>query len=228
MKVLVVAPHPDDEVLGCGGTIKRYVNQKNEVYLCIVTCGYTPDWSTEFIKNRKKEIECANKTLGIKETFFLDLPTVKLDTVPQKKLNDLILSCVEKIEPDCVYIPHRGDLNKDHQLVFESALVVSRSKPGSCIKKVFSYEVPSETEWGQPKIKKLHDVFLPNVYVDIKDTLETKLKAMKCYKSELRAFPHPRSLKGIIVLSEKRGMEAGLENSEAFVLIKEIVNNKNA
>jgi len=226
MKVLVIAPHPDDEVLGCGGIIKKYVSQKDEVYLCIVTCGYTPDWSEESIKDRKKEVECANKVLGIKKTFFLDLPTVKLDTVPQKKLNDLISKCVEDIRPEIIYIPHKGDLNKDHQLVFEAALVAARPKQSMSVKKVFSYEVPSETEWGQQKVRKLQDIFLPTVYVDVKNTLEDKLKAMKCYKSELKEFPHPRSLKGITVLSEKRGMEAGLENAEAFILIKEIINSK--
>ncbi len=222
MKVLVIAPHPDDEVLGCGGTIKKYTDKGDKVYLCVATCAYTPNWSEEFIKNRKKEIECSNKVLGIEKTFFLDLPTVKLDTIPQNKINDLISKCVDEIKPEIIYIPHRGDLNKDHQIIFESALVAARAKPGVSIKKIFSYEVLSETEWGEQKIKKLKDVFLPTVYVDIKDTLENKIKAMKCYKSELKKFPHPRSEKGITVLSEKRGMEAGLENAEAFILIKEI------
>ncbi len=223
MKILVIAPHPDDEVLGCGGTIKKYTDSKNKVYLCIVTCAYTPNWSEEFIKSRKEEIKCSNKVLGIERTFFLDLPTVKLDTIPQSKINDLILKCVGEVKPEIIYIPHRGDLNKDHQIIFESSLVATRAKPGISIKKIFSYEVLSETEWGEQKIKKLKDVFLPTVYVDIKKTLKDKIRAMKCYKSELKKFPHPRSEKGIVVLSEKRGMEAGLENAEAFILIKEII-----
>ncbi|MFH1968247.1 MAG: PIG-L deacetylase family protein [bacterium] len=226
MKILIIAPHPDDEVLGCGGTIKNYSKKGNEVYLCIVTCAYAPDWSEEFIKNRKKEIKASNKILGIKKTVFLDLPTVKLDTLPQKQLNDLISKTIEDVKPEIIYIPHKGDLNKDHQIVFEAALVALRAKPGVFIKKIFSYEVLSETEWGEQKIKNPKDFFSPNVYVDIKDTLKHKIRAMERYQSELKKFPHPRSLKGIIVLSEKRGMEAGLENAEAFILIKEIINNK--
>jgi len=223
MKILVIAPHPDDEVLGCGGTIKNYTNNGDEVYLCIATKPYTPEWSEEFIKNRKEEINNSCKVLGIKETFFLDLPTVKLDTVSQKQINDLIAVCVEKVKPEIVYIPHKGDLNRDHQIIFDSSLVAVRTKPDGFIKKVFSYEVLSETDWGEQKIRGMDDIFLPTVYVDIEKTLKNKLEAMECYGNEVKKFPHPRSLKGITVLSEKRGMESGLENAEAFVLVKEII-----
>jgi LmbE family N-acetylglucosaminyl deacetylase len=223
MKILIIAPHPDDEVLGCGGTIKKWTKEGNEVYLCVVTKGYAPDWTEEFIKNRKKEADSSAKILGIRKVFFLDLPTVKLDTVPQKDINDAITRCVEEVEPEVLYIPHRGDLNKDHKIVFESSLVASRTKPNFSIKKILSYETLSETEWGNQKVEKLEDVFLPNVYVDISDTIEDKLEAMKCYKSEVKEFPHPRSLKGITVLSEKRGMESGLKNAEAFMAIKEVI-----
>lgn len=222
MKILAIAPHPDDEVLGCGGTIKKHINQGEEVYLCIVTKAYTPDWSQEFIENRKKEINCANNTLGIKKTFFLDLPTVKLDTVPQKKLNDLISECIEKVGPEILYIPFGGDLNRDHRLVFEASLVAARPKPKYSIKKILSYEVLSETEWGSPQARKMKDIFIPNVYIDIFDILEDKLKAMSCYESELKDYPHPRSLEAIITLAKKRGSEAGLRAAEAFVLIREI------
>ena len=223
MKILVIAPHADDEVLGCGGSIKKHSNQGDEVYLCIVTKAYTPDWNQEFIDNRAKEIARASEILGIKETFFLNFPTVKLDTVPQKDINDALTRLIEKIKPEILYIPHRSDLNRDHQIVFGSALVAARTKPGSSIKKVYSYETLSVTECGNPKIDKLDDVFLPNVYVDISDTISDKLRAMECYMSEVKKFPHPRSLKGIIVLSEKRGMEAGFENAEAFMIVKELI-----
>lgn len=224
MKILVLAPHPDDEVLGCGGAIKKHTQEGDEVYLCVVTKGYAPDWSEESLKAKRKEAEDSSKFLGIKKVIFLDFPAVKLDTVPQKDINDKITKCILELKPEVLYIPHGGDLNKDHQIVFESALVASRAKPGSSIKKVISYETLSETEWGNGKIKEKKDVFLPNVYINISGTLKDKLKAVECYKSELKEFPHPRSVKGIIVLSEKRGMESGLLNAEAFVLIKEILN----
>lgn len=223
MKILIIAPHPDDEVLGCGGTIKKYTKQGNKVYLCIVTKGYMPDWTEEFIRNKKKEVANSAKVLGIEKVFFLDLPAVKLDTVLQKDINDAITKCIGEVEPEVLYIPHRGDLNKDHKIVFESAIVAARTKPNFSIKRILSYETLSETEWGNQKTGKMEDVFLPNVYIDISDTVEDKLEAMKCYKPELKEFPHPRSLRGIIVLSEKRGMESGLKNAEAFMAVKEVI-----
>lgn len=221
MKILVIAPHPDDEVLGCGGTIKKHTQSGDEVYLCVVTKPYTPDWTQEYIENKKEEIKASNEVLDIKETFFLDLPTVKLDTVGQKKINDLISDCVKKVNPEIIFIPFFGDINKDHQLVSQASIVALRPKPGSQIKKVFLYEVPSETEWAKPA-QKIEEVFMPNHYEDISDFLEDKLKAMESYKSELKEYPHPRSLEGIKVLAQKRGMEAGLKYAEAFMVLREI------
>jgi len=222
MKILVIAPHPDDEVLGCGGTIKKYSKRGDEVYLCLVTKAYTPDWSKKFLESRKKEIPKAGKILGIKETFFLDLPSVRLDTVPQKKLNDLISDCVNRVKPELVFIPHGGDINKDHRLVFEASMVAIRPKPGCPVKKALCYEVLSGTDWSASFPKK-EGVFVPNVYIDILKNLKGKLRAMACYKTELKKYPHPRSLKAISILAEKRGLEAGLKLAEAFMLIRDIL-----
>ena len=210
-----MVPHPDDEVLGCGATIKKHSNKGDEVYLCVVTKAYTPDWTQEFIDNRKKEINCVNKILGIKETFFLDLPTVKLDTVPQKKINDLIAGCMNKVKPDILYLPFKGDICKDHGLIFNASILAARSRFGCSIKKILCYEVLSETEWGDIP-------FIPNLYIDIFDTLEHKLKAMSCYRSEIKNYPHSRSLEGIKILAQKRGIESGLKAAEAFIIIREI------
>lgn len=204
MRVLVIAPHPDDEVIGCGGTIKKHTNNGDEVYLCIVTKAYTPDWSEEFIENRKKEISLANQVLGIKETFFLDLPTVKLDIIGQKKINDLISENIKRVKPEILYLPFANDSIKDHQLVFEAGLFASRE-----VKKVLSYSYQSP-------------LFVPNLYIDIFDTLEDKLKAMSCYKSELKDYPHPRSLEAIKITAQKRGIESGLKMAEAFIIVREI------
>jgi len=219
MKILVIAPHPDDEVLGCGGTIAKYAKKGENVYLCIVTKAYAPEWSEEFLKNRPKEIKKANKILGIKKTYFLDFPTVKLDTIPQNELNEAILRVLNKIKPEIVYLPHMGDINKDHRLVFQAAMVALRPKPRSIARRVLSYETLSETEWS---VTPPEETFLPNVYTDISDTLKTKLKAMSAYKSELKNYPHPRSLKGIKTLAAKRGTEVGLKAAEAFMLVREI------
>ena len=217
MKVLVIAPHPDDEVLGCGGTMALHSKKGDEVYLCIVTKAYAPDWSEDFKKNRKREVANANKILGIKKTYFLDFPTVKLDTIPQKELNDSIFKIVDKVKPEIVYIPHRGDLNKDHRLVFEAALVAVRPLADPKVRKVLSYETLSETEWGLPSV-----TFTPNVYVDILNTIKTKIEAMKAYESEMRQYPNPRSTEIIEILAKKRGSEAGVKFAEAFVLIREL------
>jgi len=216
MKILVVAPHPDDEVLGCGGTIAKHVAKGDDVHLCIVSKGYTPDWSEEFLKNRPKEIDNVKDILGIKEVHFLNFPAVKLDTIPQKTLNDSISSVFNKVMPDILYIPHIGDLNKDHRLVFESCLVAARPIKHK-IKKILSYETLSETEWGVPS-----NQFVPNVYINISDTIEKKKEAMKAYESELKQYPQPRSLEIIDALAKKRGSESGVKFAESFILIREI------
>jgi LmbE family N-acetylglucosaminyl deacetylase len=218
MKILIIAPHPDDEILGCGGTICKHNDQGDNVFLCLATKAYTPDWSQNFLKKRIEEIKKANQALQIKKTYFLNFPTAKLDTVPQKKINDKLLRCLHKVKPDIIYIPHQGDLSKDHRLIFEAALVAARPYHSPSIKKILSYEVPSETEWGQP-IKS----FVPNVYVDITATLKTKIEAMSCYQSEIRPYPHPRSLKALENQAKKRGSETGVRAAEAFMLIREII-----
>ncbi len=217
MRVLVIAPHPDDEVLGCGGTILNHNKDGCKVYLCIVTKAYTPDWSKEFLKQRPKEIRKANKILGIEKTYFLDFPTAKLDTIPQMELNNKISEIVKEVKPDVMYTPYKGDINKDHRLAFEASLVAARPA-NQIIKRVLSYETLSETEWGTHI-----ESFIPNVYVDISETFETKIEAIKAYGSELKEYPHPRSIKIVKALAEKRGSEAGVNFAEAFVLIREIL-----
>ena len=217
MNVLVIAPHPDDEVLGCGGTIMKHNQRGDSVYVCIVTSAYTPDWSGEFINNRLEEIKRSKKILNIKKICLLDYPTVKLDTIPQKELNDSISNVISAVAPDVLYIPHRGDLNKDHRIVFEASLVASRPIYEYKIKSIMSYEVPSETEWGR-----VIEPFVPNVYVDITDTIRCKTKSMKSYASELREYPHPRSVENIYAIARKRGSEVGVELAEAFELIREV------
>lgn len=218
MKILIIAPHPDDEVLGCGGTIKKYSKQGSEICLCIVTKAYAPSWSEEFLRQRPKEIETANQILGISKTYFLNFPTAKLDTIPQKELNAAISRVIKEVEPQILYIPHQGDLNKDHRLVFESALVAARPQESS-IKKILSYETLSETEGGT-----ILKPFVPSVYEDISDVFDAKIKAIKGYSSEVKEYPHPRSLEIIEALAKKRGSEADFKLAEAFVLIRERIN----
>ncbi len=215
-RILVIAPHPDDEVLGCGGTIARRVKEGHEIHLCVVTKAYLPEWSRESIKERKEEVYRVAESLGIRKVFFLDYPTAKLDTVPQKELNSAIKKVVNEVEPDEVYLPHKGDLNRDHRSVFESALVAMRPMQSS-VKKILAYETLSETEWGRHL-----DTFVPLVFVDITDTIDKKLEVMKLYKQEIRQLPHPRSLEIVKALARKRGSESGVHFAEAFSPVREI------
>ena len=217
MNILVIAPHPDDEVLGCGGTIAKHANNGDVVHLCIVTKGYYPDWSHEYLKNRPSEIEESNRILGIKKFHLLDFPTAKLDNIPQKDLNDSISEVINKVKPAVVYIPHRGDIHQDHRIIFHSALIAMRPNSKHYVKKILSYETLSETEWGYPRN------FQPTLYVDISDTIDVKIEAMKAYASELKQYPHPRSIEIIEALAKKRGSEVGLKYAEAFEIIKEII-----
>jgi len=220
MRVLVIAPHPDDEVLGCGGTIAKHVSEGSEVYLCVVTKAYSPDWSEKIIEVKRQEVLKVTEILGIKEVYYLDLPTVKLDTIPQKELNESIARVIGKVKPEVVYIPHKGDVNKDHRLVFEAAMVALRPLRGSTVSRILCYETLSETEWGATDTE---GFFVPNVYINIAGTLEVKLEAMSVYRTELKDYPHPRSLEMLRILAGKRGSEAGFVAAEAFMLVREII-----
>jgi LmbE family N-acetylglucosaminyl deacetylase len=213
-----MAAHPDDETVGCGGTIAKHVKKDDEVYLCIVTKAYTPDWSVKILRKIGKEVRKVNEILGIRRTYFLGFPTVKLDTIPQKKLNDSISTVVTEVKPEIIYMPHKGDLNKDHRLVFEATLVAARPVGDHKIKRILSYETLSSTEWGYPI-----DAFVPNVYVDISSTFSMKTKAVEAYKSQLMPYPHARSLPVVDALARKRGSEIGVTFAEAFLLIREIL-----
>jgi LmbE family N-acetylglucosaminyl deacetylase len=222
MKVLVIAPHPDDEVIGAGGTIVKHVQHGDEVHLCVVTKAYVPDWSEEIIKEKRREVIAASKILGIKDITFCDLPTVKLDTIPQKELNKAISDTVNAVKPDIVYTTHKGDLHNDHRLVFEATMVAVRPTPKNFVKRLLSYELPSSTDLAPPFLDR---AFMPNVYVEISDVLETKIEAMSMYKTELREYPNPRSLEGLRIYAKRRGLAIQVEAAEAFMLIRETISD---
>ncbi len=214
-KILVMAPHPDDEVLGCGGTIAKNIERGNEVYLCVATEPYTPDWSETYIKRKREEIQASNNILGITDTHFLGYPTVKLDTISQKRINDDIATLVREINPSEVYIPHRGDINKDHGIIHDATLVATRPLNQN-IENILAYETLSETEWGTIP-------FIPTVYEKLSNEhIQTKIQAMEAFASELKEYPHPRSTRSMLALSQKRGSEISSEYAEAFSLVRQI------
>lgn len=216
-KILVITPHPDDEVLGCGGTIAKHSKQGDEVHICFITKAYLPQWSPDYINNRQEEIKKSVQILGVKNIHELNFLTAKVDQASSKDLNDKILQVVNEVEPNIMYIPHGGDVHKDHRLIFDACLVVNKLS-SKAIKKILSYEVLSETEGGSAL-----KPFIPNVYEDVSSFFQQKLEALKAYQSELKEPPHPRSVEIVEALAKKRGSEAGVRMAEAFMLIREVI-----
>jgi LmbE family N-acetylglucosaminyl deacetylase len=223
-RILVVAAHPDDEVLGCGAVIAKHVARGSQVYVLILGQGITSRFSrlTEASKkgiaSLRRQAKRAAQILGVKKIYFADFPDNSFDSVALLKIIKVIENIKKEVKPSIIYTHYRGDLNIDHRITFQAVLTATRPLPGESVKEIYSFEIPSSTEWGsQPK-----EVFIPNVYIDIAQTIGKKIEAFKIYTDELRQWPHPRSIKGVGVLSQKRGAEAGLNYAEAFILIRSI------
>ena len=220
MKVLVFAPHPDDEILGVGGTIAKRSASGDEVYVCVITKGVPPVFTNpEFIEKGRSECRKADALLGVKETLFLDFPAAMLETVPRYTFNDALCQVVQKIKPDEVYIPHRGDMQIDHKMVVDAAMVALRPKYAHMVKRIYAYEVLSETGWDVPNTV---NEFIPTVYENISETLGKKIEAMHIFESQLAEFPAARSLGAIEALAKFRGATVNACAAEAFSLIREI------
>ena len=219
MKVLIIAPHPDDEILGCGGTIANRARAGQEIYVCVVTKGCEPLFNKEFVEQGRAECRTADKLLGVKETVFLDYPAVMLETIPRYEFNKALLDVIMRIKPDEVYIPHRGDMQLDHKMIVDAAMVALRPKYAHVVKRIYAYETLSETGWDIPNTV---NEFIPTVYEDISGTLEKKLEAMNIFQSQLAEFPAARSLGAIEALARFRGATVNIKAAEAFMLIREI------
>ncbi len=219
MKVLVFAPHLDDEILGLGGTLAKHIANGNEVYICVVARGSRKLYSEELLKQRDEEAIACHKFLGVKETILLGCESTHLEEISRVEFNKKICEVVDRIEPEEVYIPHYGDMHKDHNVVTSAAMVALRPKGKHIVRRVYCYETPSETGWNIPGA--ITD-FLPNTYINITDFLDIKLKAMSFYKTQLHPFPSPRSLEALEALAKYRGMICGCEAAEAFALVREI------
>lgn len=219
MKVLVIAPHPDDEVIGVGGTIAKRAAAGDEVYVCVVTRGPKNLFPEDLVEQTRKECREADAMLGVKETIFLDFPAVMLETVPRYEFNGKIAEVVQRINPDEVYIPHRGDMQIDHQMVVDAAMVALRPRGKNYPKRVYAYETLSETGWNIPNTM---NEFIPTVYEDITEEFELKLKAMEIFKSQLAPFPAARSIGAIEALAKYRGSTVSVLAAEAYSLIREV------
>jgi len=219
-RVLVIAPHPDDEVLGVGGTMARLAHEGHDVFVAIVTRGDPSMFDPAFIEQGRQEAVEAHRLLGVRETIFLNnFPAALLDTIPHCRLNEALRELLYNVKPDILFIPFYGDVHIDHRLIFESVLVAARPNDVHQVKTIYAYETLSETNWNAPP---LTPGFLPNIYFDISAFLEVKLQAMSIYQTQLKSFPHERSLEAIRALARLRGATVGFEAAEAFVLIRSI------
>lgn len=224
--ILVVAAHPDDEILGVGGTAAKHAACGDEVYAIILGEGQTSrgdkreDISQDVVKELHKNTMKSAKAIGYKDVFFADFPDNRFDQVDLLDIVKVVEKKVRELRPEVIYTHYSGDLNIDHQYTARAVLTATRPIGDYPVKEIYAFETLSSTEWNfdysaQP-------AFCPNVYVDISDYYHKKEEAMNCYVSELCEFPHPRSLEGMDVLSKTRGMTVGMQRAEAFMLIRKI------
>lgn len=218
--ILVIAPHPDDEVLGVGGTIARSVEDGAAVHVAIVTRGTAPAFSEERVRAVRDEAEHAHRELGVTSSHFLDLPAALLDTVAHREVNGAFAALFATVRPDVVYLPFSGDIHRDHQLVALSGLVAGRPSEKWRPREIYAYETLSETNWNAPYIS---PSFAPNVFVDVSGHLERKIAAMLCYGSQVRPHPDERSIESVRALATLRGATVGVAAAEAFVALRIIV-----
>lgn len=219
MNVVVISPHPDDETLGCGGTLLKHKNNKDNIYWLIATEPSKTNYNKSFISQRKKEINLVKNKYNIKQVFQLDYSPASLDNIPLKNLIDDISKIFKKIDPEIIYLPFRNDVHSDHRIVFDAVMSCAKSFRYPSIKKVLAYETISETEFAPP-LKE--NIFQPNSYSDISSYTEEKIEIMNIYESEIGKHPFPRSEKNIRALATFRGATAGVEYAEAFMILKEI------
>lgn len=220
-KVLVVAAHPDDELLGVGGTLIRHSKAGDQVYSFILGEGQTSRWANraeapaEMIDELHRDSISAAGILGITKTYFASLPDNRFDDVDLLDVIKEIEKVVEEVDPDIIYTHSQLDLNIDHRLTHAGVLTVTRPMADCRVREIYSFETLSASEWNFSEMS-----FRPNYFVDISDEIEQKTEAMTVYQSELRDWPHPRSVEGIRTLAQYRGMQVGMRYAEAFEVVR--------
>lgn len=220
-KVIVIAPHPDDETLGCGGTLLKHKAKGDDIHWLIITeMQDSQGFSLSQIARRNEEIEAAAQYYQWDSIHNLRLPTTLLDTLPMGDIITKVSKVFQKIQPNQIYLPYRGDVHSDHRIVFDAVSACTKWFRYGSVKRVLAYETLSETNF---EINPDSNGFRPNVFVDITDYLEKKAEIMKVYHSEIGEFPFPRSEQAIRALAATRGVSAGCHAAEAFMLLKEII-----
>lgn len=212
--VLVVSAHPDDELLGCGGTIALHTRVSEAVTTVIACEGESLRYSGKNIDLRSMALE-AGKVIGVEDIRMLGFPDQRLDTLSLVEIITPLEKIIREVEPRVIYCQYGGDVNRDHELLFKALLVATRPiEP--CIEAIYAFDTASSTEWGYPRS------FVPDTWVDISSTLELKLEALKRYGSELREYPHPRSLEALRKRAEAYGNQCCLQSAEVFMTIRRV------
>jgi LmbE family N-acetylglucosaminyl deacetylase len=226
-RILVVAAHPDDEVLGCGATLARHCSEGREVHVLILCEGVTSRDETRDAETRRTEIaalktsaELAAKALGTQPPLLAGLPDNRLDSIPLIDVIKQVERVVRDIRPAIVYTHHGGDLNVDHRIAHQAVMTACRPVPKSFVAEIYAFETASSTEWSDSAIGA---PFIPSRFVDVGEWMEKKILALGAYGSEMRPFPHARSLAAIQALARWRGSTVGVEAAEAFVTIRQLV-----
>lgn len=222
-RVLAVVAHGDDEILGCGGTLARHSDLEDEVRILIMTDGVGSRYGAKKcpveVENRESETREAARLIGAKQVDFFGFPDNKMDSVPLLDIVTSIEDYLSSFDPHIIYTHHANDLNIDHQLTQRATITASRPNPDTSISDIYGFEVLSSSEWN---FLGANNGFSPNYFVDISDSLNRKLNALKAYSSEIRNFPHPRSMEACESLAKLRGSTAGFYAAEAFTLLRSI------
>ncbi len=220
-KVIVVAVHPDDETLMCGGTLLKHKHQGDQIYWLIVTNMSTKHgWGKELVERRQQEISKVSKMYGFKKTFKLDFPTTKLDEIPISDIISAISKVFNEVKPNIVYLPNRSDVHTDHQIVFKAAYSCTKNFRYPFIKKTYMGETLSETEFAPALYE---TAFIPNTFVDITECFDKKIEILNVFATEVMESPLPRSSNTIEALARYRGSTISVKYAESFVLLKEIL-----
>jgi LmbE family N-acetylglucosaminyl deacetylase len=220
MKILVFAAHPDDEVLGMGGTLCLHAAERgDEVRVVCVTDGSSTQYPDDAEARAQKDDEAkrAAAVLGVTDYVHLDLPDMRLDTLPHIELNRVVEEHVREVGPAVVYTAH-PDVNHDHRALFDSVVVATRPTPGQPVRRLLTYAPTSSTEWTPAAT----NWFVPNWFVDVTATLERKLEAFACFETEWRDYPHPRNDRALRAHAELYGASVGCEYAEPFVLVRNV------
>ena len=224
-RVLVIAAHPDDEILGCGGTAARLVAEGHDVHFAILGEGVTSrhvnrsEADANQLAALQRQAHAAAAKVGVKSVALHSLPDNRLDTMPLLDVVKIVEDMVEKFRPETIYTHHGGDLNIDHGVIHRAVLTATRPTTGHTVRDIYAFEVPSSTEWA---FQRIEPSFRPNVFVEITHTVDAKIAAMECYEMERRKFPHPRSPEALRAIAARWGSVAGYAAAEAFELVRSL------